>query len=92
VITGRGEFKLTKEGTLMWVLAVITSLWLLTGATGAPIDSGMIPVPVLYGRVNDTAEVLPIEDQERLAIESHSESEWSDTSAMRRPRRSLTWK
>jgi uncharacterized protein len=42
-------------------------LSLLTGATAAAIDSGMIPVPVLNGRVNDTADVLSIEDQERLA-------------------------
>lgn len=63
---GLGESKITKEGTLMRVLAVFASLWLFTGATAA-IDSGLIPVPVLNGRVNDTANVLSIEDQERLS-------------------------
>jgi uncharacterized protein len=51
----------------MRVLAVTASLWLLVVATGGAIDSGVIPVPVLNGRVNDADNVLSIEDQERLA-------------------------
>jgi uncharacterized protein len=51
----------------MRVLAVFASLWLLTGATGDVIDSGKIPLPMLKGRVNDTASVLSKEDQERLS-------------------------
>jgi uncharacterized membrane protein YgcG len=58
---------MTKEGILMRVLAVFTSLWLLTGAPAAAIDSRMIPVPVLSGRVSDAADVLSIEDHERLS-------------------------
>jgi uncharacterized protein len=46
--------------------AAFMILWLLTGATAAAIDAGMIPVPALNGRVNDTANMLSIEDQERL--------------------------
>jgi hypothetical protein len=62
-----GEFKITREGTLMRVLAVATSLWLLSGATVGAVDSRNIPVPILNGQVNDAANVLSIEDQERLS-------------------------
>ncbi len=48
----------------MRVLAVASCLWLLTGAT---VGAGKIPVPMLNGRVNDAANVLSIEDQERLS-------------------------
>lgn len=51
----------------MRVLAVTTCLWVLAGATAAAIDSRIIPVPVLNGRVNDTADVLSMADQERLS-------------------------
>jgi uncharacterized protein len=62
-----GEFKITREGTLMRVLAVATCLLLLSGATVGAIDSGNISVPILNGQVNDAANVLSIEDQERLS-------------------------
>lgn len=62
-----GELKITREGTLMRVLAVTTCLWLLTGATVGAIDSGKTPVLILNGQVNDAANVLSIEDQERLS-------------------------
>jgi uncharacterized protein len=48
-------------------LAAFMILWLFAGAPVAAVDSGMIPVPVLNGRVNDADNVLSIEDQERLA-------------------------
>ena len=67
MIAGRGEVIITKEGTLLRVLAVTTCLWLFTGISVAAIDSGMIPVPGLNGRVNDATEVLSIEDQERIS-------------------------
>lgn len=66
MVTGRGEFNITRESTLMRVRAVTTCLWLFTGAPVVAIDSGLIPVPVLNGRVNDADNVLSIEDQERL--------------------------
>jgi uncharacterized protein len=49
---------------MMRVLAVTTCLWLLSGAT---VGAGKIPVPILNGQVNDAANVLSIEDQERLS-------------------------
>jgi len=51
----------------MWVLGVFSCLWLFANATLGAIDSGMIPVPVLNGRVNDATDVLSIDDQERLS-------------------------
>jgi uncharacterized protein len=51
----------------MRVLAVITCLWLLTGAGGDVINSGKMPVPMLKNRVNDTANVLSIEDVGRIS-------------------------
>ena len=59
-----GEFKITREGTVMRVLAVATGLWLLTGAT---FGAGKIPVHMLNGQVNDAANALSIEDQQRLS-------------------------
>lgn len=64
---GSGRVQIGKDGTLMRGLAVITWLWLLTGAGGGVIDSGKMPVPMLKNRVNDTASVLSTEDQERIS-------------------------